>query len=192
MKRLLLILILTFSFQSWSKADDISDFEIEGMSIGDSLLDFYSKKEIQKFYNYDDLPSDMKFRIADDETNSNSEQYEGLQFFYKPQDKKFTIHHISGRIFCKNNNECQNILESIKFDMSKSFVNKKFQKKTFKHGDDKSGKSIVTMYSIILNDGEISIAYTNWSENVKWADHVAVSVSTSEVINWTKNNYGVN
>ena len=76
--------------------------------------------------------------------------------------------------------------------MSKSFVNKKFQKKTFKHGDDKSGKSIVTMYSIRLNDGEINIGYTNWSEKVKWTDHVAVSVSTSEVINWTKNNYGVN
>ena len=65
MKRLLLILILTISFQSWIKADDIRDFQIEGMSIGDSLLDFYSKKKINKFYNYDDLPSDMKFRIAD-------------------------------------------------------------------------------------------------------------------------------
>ena len=43
MKRLLLILILTFSFQSWTKADDIRDFEIEGMSIGDSALDFFSK-----------------------------------------------------------------------------------------------------------------------------------------------------
>ena len=49
MKRLLLIFILTLCFQSWTKADDISEFEIEGMSIGDSLLDFYSKKEIQKF-----------------------------------------------------------------------------------------------------------------------------------------------
>ena len=48
------------------------------------------------------------------------------------------------------------------------------------------------MYSIRLNDGEINIGYTNWSEKVEWADHVAVSVSTSEVINWTKNNYGVN
>ena len=38
MKRLLLILILTFSFQTLTKADDIRDFEIEGMSIGDSLL----------------------------------------------------------------------------------------------------------------------------------------------------------
>ena len=48
MKNFLLILILTFSFQSWTKADDISDFEIEGMSIGDSLLDFVSKNEIKK------------------------------------------------------------------------------------------------------------------------------------------------
>ena len=49
MKRLLLILILTLSFQSWTKADDIRDFEIEGMSIGDSALDYYSKKELRKF-----------------------------------------------------------------------------------------------------------------------------------------------
>jgi len=41
MKRLLLILILTFSYQTLTKADDISDFEIEGMSIGDSALDYF-------------------------------------------------------------------------------------------------------------------------------------------------------
>ncbi len=46
MKRLLLILILTLSFQSLTKADDIRDFEIEGMSIGDSLLDYMTKKQI--------------------------------------------------------------------------------------------------------------------------------------------------
>ena len=43
MKRLLLILILTFSFQTLTKADEIRDFEIEGISIGDSLLDFVQK-----------------------------------------------------------------------------------------------------------------------------------------------------
>ena len=48
MKRFLLILILTFSFQTWTKADDIRDFQIEGMSIGDSALGYFSKKEIKK------------------------------------------------------------------------------------------------------------------------------------------------
>ena len=41
-------LILIFSLQSWTKADDISEFEIEGISIGDSLLSHMSKKEIKK------------------------------------------------------------------------------------------------------------------------------------------------
>ena len=47
MKKLLLIFVLLFSFQSLTKADDIRDFEIEGMSIGDSLLDYFSEEEIK-------------------------------------------------------------------------------------------------------------------------------------------------
>ena len=47
-KGFLLILILTLCFQSFAKADDIRDFQIEGMSIGDSALDFFSKSEIKK------------------------------------------------------------------------------------------------------------------------------------------------
>tara|TARA_Y100000590_G_scaffold82952_1_gene92455 strand:+ start:718 stop:1296 length:579 start_codon:yes stop_codon:yes gene_type:complete len=192
MKNIIIIFLFLLNLQSFTKADEISDFEIEGMSIGDSLLDFYSKKEIKDFYNYDNLPSDMKFRIADDDFSSNLNQYEALQFFYKPQDRKFIIHNISGRIFCKNDNECNNILESIKSDISKSFVNKQLKKRNFKHVDDPSGKSIVVMYSINLNKGTINIGYTNWSENVKYSDHIGVSISTTEVINWTRNNYGAN
>ena len=47
MKRLLLILILTLNFQSLTKADDIREFEIEGLSIGDNALDFFTKEEIK-------------------------------------------------------------------------------------------------------------------------------------------------
>ena len=54
MKFFLSILILIFCLQSWTKADDISDFQIEGMSIGDSALDYFSKEEISKsnIYNF--------------------------------------------------------------------------------------------------------------------------------------------
>ena len=46
MRVFIAVLVLIFSLQSWTKADDIRDFEIEGMSIGDSALDFYSKDTI--------------------------------------------------------------------------------------------------------------------------------------------------
>ena len=48
MRVFIAVLVLIFSLQSWTKADDISDFEIEGISIGDSALDFFSESEIKK------------------------------------------------------------------------------------------------------------------------------------------------
>ena len=64
MKKLLLILILTLSFQSWIKADDIRDFEIEGMSIGDSALDYFSEKKILE-----------EFEIGKDEYNWTDQKF---------------------------------------------------------------------------------------------------------------------
>ena len=48
MRVFLAVLVLIFSFQSWTKADDIRDFEIERMSIGDSLLDYMTIDEIKQ------------------------------------------------------------------------------------------------------------------------------------------------
>ena len=41
MRMFLTILILILNLQSFTKADDIQDFEIEGMSVGDSLHDHF-------------------------------------------------------------------------------------------------------------------------------------------------------
>ena len=47
MKKLLVLLFSLFFLSSLSVfADDISDFQIEGMSIGDSLLDYMTEDEI--------------------------------------------------------------------------------------------------------------------------------------------------
>ena len=65
MRIFLIFVILIFSFQSLTRADDIKDFQIEGLSIGDSLLNHFNVNEINNFQNYDDLPSDMSFRIIE-------------------------------------------------------------------------------------------------------------------------------
>ena len=46
MKKTLIIFVLLFS--SSVLAEDISDFEIEGISVGDSLLDYMSAKKIKE------------------------------------------------------------------------------------------------------------------------------------------------
>ncbi len=43
-KFILLIVFLTLNFQLSVNADDIRELEIEGISIGNNALDFFSKK----------------------------------------------------------------------------------------------------------------------------------------------------
>ena len=47
MKKLLGILVLGLFLITPSQADDIRDFQIEGMSIGDSLLDYFGEDKIK-------------------------------------------------------------------------------------------------------------------------------------------------
>jgi len=54
MKKLLGILVLGLFLITPSWADDIRDFQIEGMSIGDSALDYFSEEEINNLMNMDD------------------------------------------------------------------------------------------------------------------------------------------
>ena len=74
MKRLLLILILTLSFQSLTKADDIRDFEIDGLSIGMSLLDFFNESEIKD--NIYDHYKDDKYKLTEFYKHKNFNLYD--------------------------------------------------------------------------------------------------------------------
>ena len=52
MRVFIAVLILIFSFQSWARANDISDFEIEGMSVGDSALNYLDKETLSSNKSY--------------------------------------------------------------------------------------------------------------------------------------------
>ena len=81
MKRLSLYLFLIlFTLQTPSWADDIRDFQIEGMNIGKSILDYYNEKEIKK--NIRSPAKDKTFSYVETE-NIKSEIYNAIQLHYK-------------------------------------------------------------------------------------------------------------
>ena len=49
MKKILIIIILSLCFIIPSQADDIRDFQIEGISIGDNALDYFTEDELENF-----------------------------------------------------------------------------------------------------------------------------------------------
>jgi len=192
MKKFFIFLILIFSFQSLTKADDIRDFEIENLSLGSSLLDNFSKNEIINFVNYDDLPSDMSFRIAEihNDQEMKMKQYDAIQVYYKPEDSNYVIQSLNGIIVCNDENNCNKIFNQVVKDFQKIYG--EGIKKSVVHPDDKTGKSIHTYYEFFLNTGSISVTNRVWSEAVEWTSVVSIGLYSDEVSNWIKSDWGTN
>ena len=81
MKIFISVLVLIFSIQSWTKADDIKNFQIEGMSIGDSALDYFSKKSID-VASFDVAPNNDKYVYSYLKSRLN-ENYDYVEIYYK-------------------------------------------------------------------------------------------------------------
>ena len=115
MNKILLILILTFSFQSFIKADDISDFQIEGMSTGDSALDYFTINELNDSKDIHDYLDEYRYYFL---SYSRAKEYEYLQITVKQNDKNFIIHDIQGHIFYdKNIKDCSKKMKEVKKDI---------------------------------------------------------------------------
>ena len=184
MKRLLLILILMLSFQALSKADEIRDFQIEGMSIGDNLLDYFNKEKIKlnekNYYkNKDYIPVWIK--------SSNFEDYDGVQFHYHKIQSDYIIVGIEGIIFYKDNMEgCYKKMNEI----DKNFMNNfsSLERKDYgivKHTGDKSGKSTAKDIVYFFNSKDaMYVKCFDWSKKMGFEDNLRVGLKTKELNSW--------
>tara|TARA_Y100000590_G_C15509356_1_gene934791 strand:+ start:327 stop:905 length:579 start_codon:yes stop_codon:yes gene_type:complete len=191
MKKFFIIILILILTSTKSFSESISDLEIEGFSIGQSLLKTFSKKKIINFFNYDDLPSSMKFRIAEiyNEKEINMDLYDAMQFYYKPEDSKFIIHGMNGFLFCKTSDFCETTFNQIFKDIKSSFSKNEFNEWNDVHPDDPSGESLVKGATFSISGGSLVIRYTDWSDKVEYTDNVGIEISTDEVSNWIRNNY---
>ena len=186
MRIFLSILIVIISLQSFTKADDIRDFEIEGMSVGDSALKFFSTDHINKnSYTY---PGDDKFKRIQSDNLPFFELYDAVDFTVKKNDQKFKIYSLNGILLFKHEliSECYEKMHLIEKDMDSMFSNlKKWPKRSYKHRNDKSQKSIVTDIEYEFKNGDmIRLVCYDYSEEYSSTDHLAVNISSNEYKQW--------
>ena len=116
MKTFLSILVLILCFQSFTKADDIEDFEIEGISIGDSLLKKFSSNDIiDKIKNQKQHYKNNEFLLIS--FSIESRQYDALRFHIKRNDKDYLVYHIGGYKLL-DFNQCNNTKNKISDELS--------------------------------------------------------------------------
>ena len=138
MKIFLIILILIFNLQSLTKADNISDFQIEGISIGDSLLNHLNKDEI---FN-------AKRNYFTDERNyyvvgftKNLKNYEVVDVYLKTGDNKYIVRTLGGMLTIDNLDECLAKRNSIKKEFDQILSHLKNTNHVKDHELDKTGVS---------------------------------------------------
>ena len=120
MKVFIAVLVLIISFQSWTKVDDISEFEIEGMSIGDSLLDYFSEEEINNGIRKLHIYNDDSFYDVEIYNLDLSAEFVNLSFSLKKNDKLYKIYQMTGFKFYKDNvKECFDKVDEMAENISK-------------------------------------------------------------------------
>ena len=187
MKTLLTLFVLLFSSSVF--AEDISDFEIEGMSLGDSLLDYSSEKKIlsnkvnQGYKN--DKFSFFELRLND------SQIYEYIKFGIETKDKDYIIHQISGFIFYDNDiKSCYNQKDLIVKDLSLLLKNSEiFDEGIVKHEADPSGETTDnTVYFYYDSNDNIKVSCVDWSARLTkekgWRDNLKVVIANSKIVDW--------
>ena len=174
MRIILSLIIVLLNIQSLTKADDIRQIEIEGMSIGDSLLDFFSQEEI-KNNKLDWYKSDRYITIK---MIKNYDVYDHLQISFLKNDFKKKISAIDGIVDYKNNIEkCHKKIDEI-YEEIKSVVPNLNDEGilTYVHSGDPTGESKITDYVLENNNqDEIQIACYDYSESFG-NDHLRVGI----------------
>ena len=145
MRIFLSLIIIIFSLQSLTKADNINEFEIEGFSVGESLLKYLNEKEItQKISHKTSFHYPNSKFVSINYTRENLSIFDSLGFVLKKDDPKFIIYAVEATIYFLENkiDKCYEKQQQIKNDLTKFFGNKvKIETYDTKYIGDKTGNS---------------------------------------------------
>ena len=159
MKKIFFLIILLLSFQNLSSAGEIKNFQIEGMKIGDSALDYFSETQLE-----DNEQGWHNFNYNEYSTSYMPGKgiYKWFLVSYKNDDNNFIIEGLVGGLEKSNFdiNECNNKLDVTALNISMLFKNTaQGEKKYYELTQDAAqtypftGKSVVTSLSFNFLDG---------------------------------------
>ena len=188
MKKFLTIIILNLCFIIPSQADDISDLQIDGMSIGNSLLDYFSEEEI-KFQLSRTVGKYKSKKIKRVYFNTKGDSKYSQYNFHFITDSSYRIVNVSGLMIYENKiDECYKKQKEIINDIEKTFKNTSKETNEFKHPADKSGKSKVNQINLKLKNGRIRAECRSWSKKIKkekpWRDTLSIVLDSNEYLYW--------
>ena len=180
------LFLILFSFSAPSFADDIRDLKIEGISVGDSLLDYFSEKVIKNNlmdYDYKDKEfSTAEFFKAD----FNYELYDIVIVNFKANDKNYIIYAVGGVVEYKNINKCYEEKNKIAEEISSLLKDAKKEEDHKVRTKDPNAEFMSYIWYFTKEGDRVSIeCYDFIPENTyNSSDQLRIGILEHEFVNW--------
>ena len=182
MKILLGIVVLGLLLSTNAYADDISDFQIEGMSLGDSALKYYSESKIKA--NKQNWYKGKKYSTS---------TIGDIQISYKTKDKEYILVSIDLSERMDISKCSENISSEV--EIIKNLFSNKVKLRgpnRVKHWADKSKKSWLDQYIFKFpNKDYIFVECYNWSDKITstkdWSDNFRVRIVSKGLLRFLNN-----
>ena len=190
-RRLIIYLFLVYSFLFQAKADDIQDFEIEGISIGDSALRFYSENEIINNIQHDYYNDDLFYQT---ELKAKSKKFDGITLIFLSEDKNYIIKGVAAFKFI-DIKKCLKERNTLKQEMDGVWPNTLSEEYSKTHPADKTGNSkfhhiLYRLYDKNKILGNAVIECVDWSKKLKkskgWTDNLSLRITLEEFEEWLR------
>ena len=180
MKKILGVVVLSFFLSTSAYTDNIKDFQIENISIGDSALDYFTESQLENseldWFNY-------SYKEYSTSLLPGKGIYDWFKISYKSDDDNFIIEGLAGIIVKKkyDDNKCNKELDTAALNISELFKNtKQVKKQLYKvvynlreifQKPNPSGKSIVTSISFdFIDEGKIILSCYNMDKATNQID----------------------
>ena len=180
MKKILGIVFLGFLLSTSVHSDNIKNFKIENISIGDSALDYFTESQLEDseldWFNY-------SYKEYSTSLLSGKDIYDWFKISYKNNGDDFIIEGLVGIVVKKkyDHDKCNKELDAVALDISKLFKNtKQGKKQLYKvvynpreifQKPAPSGKSILTSISFdFKNEGKIILSCYNMDKATNQID----------------------
>ena len=184
MRLITMILFLIFCLQFSARGDDIKDFEIEGLSLGDSLLDRMTVDEILEFDqgHYDD---DSKF--FETQLPVKTDIYDYLLFHVKNNDPRYKIYLIRGVNLVQSKSDCIKDKDIIVNEISKLFSNTSVREGSQKHYYYKNSTQYISQFDFKKGFVKVECMIMH-NKDIKLygdiPDTLEISIVSDEFRNW--------
>ena len=184
MKKLLIILTLTLCSIARSHADNVREFQLDVISLGDSALKYFTKEELKNsaeefFYTN----NTYKYYFLN---TSKYKPYDAIQVTVKSNDPNYMIYSLDGISWINNLEECKKMMDEVEKDFKKISSSKGIVDKG-KHSMDKTGESKYERISFYFSDGAAEIICFDMSKKYEAEgkyDRFSVSLGLNEFNNF--------